>query len=262
MQQYAIIVENDESQWDDRTGITYHYPNRYRQILKVGTLVIYYKGRIQNKAFSKDRLSNDPHYFGTGVIGESIPDDQSSKKDWYCSIESYTEFSAPVLSKRDDDYLEPIPESKKSNYWRDGVRQVTQKTYENILKLADERPPVTKLPDLSGELESYTKLEGMKKERYTTYYERNPFYRKKALEIHGYSCMVCSFNFEDAFGELGKGFVHVHHNKPVSESVATVIDPKTDLSVLCPNCHAMVHRKKSYTLDVEELKQIKASLGT
>ena len=31
-------------------------------------------------------------------------------------------------------------------------------------------------------------------------------------------------------------------------------DPKTDLAILCANCHRMVHRKKSTTLTIDELK--------
>ena len=154
MSKYAIIVENDESQWDDKTGITYHYPNRYRQILSEGTAVIYYKGRIKNKAFIKDRLSPAPHYFGLGVIGKSIPDEQSGKKDWYCAIEQYSEFNEPILSKHDDDYLELIPETRASNYWRDGVREINKDVYDNILKLAKATKPQQKLPPLSGELHS------------------------------------------------------------------------------------------------------------
>jgi dCTP diphosphatase len=34
------------------------------------------------------------------------------------------------------------------------------------------------------------------------------------------------------------------------------INPKTDMSVLCPNCHAMIHRNKSHTLTIRELKEI------
>jgi predicted HNH restriction endonuclease len=67
--------------------------------------------------------------------------------------------------------------------------------------------------------------------------------------------MACGFNFEAQYGELGKGFIHVHHNKPISEMGPTRINPYSDLSVLCPNCHAMIHRKKDRTLSVEELKE-------
>ena len=34
------------------------------------------------------------------------------------------------------------------------------------------------------------------------------------------------------------------------------VDPETDLSVLCPNCHAMVHRRKDKTLSMKQLKEL------
>lgn len=65
--------------------------------------------------------------------------------------------------------------------------------------------------------------------------------------------MACGFNFEKTYGKLGGGYIHVHHNKPISESGPTFINPRTDMSVLCPNCHAMVHRNKKCTLSLAEL---------
>jgi len=149
-----------------------------------------------------------------------------------------------------------IPESKKSNYWRFGVREITKEVYDSILIHAQLKSYEITLPNENADFESYQE-EGGKKQRYSTYYERNPYYRNKALEIHGYSCMVCSINFERDYGEIGKGFIHVHHNKPLFKSGPTKINPITDLSVLCPNCHAMIHRKKSKTLTVEELRIIR-----
>tara|TARA_B110000503_G_scaffold2662_1_gene3566 strand:+ start:592 stop:1368 length:777 start_codon:yes stop_codon:yes gene_type:complete len=254
---YVIIVENDESEWEDQTGEIYHYPNQYQKLLLEGTHFIYYKGKMKNKAFRNARLSEDPYYFGCGVIGACTPDEQSERKNWYCSLLEYEEFSTPVHIKKNGQYIEIIPESKKSNYWRSAVRRVEKEVYEDILSQAKMSTPVRSLPKLSGEFESYEPIEGAKKIRFTTYYERNPFYRKRALEIHGFSCMVCSFNFEKEYGELGKGFIHVHHNKPVSQNEVGIINPETDLSVLCPNCHAMIHRQKSKTLSVDELIAIR-----
>lgn len=87
-------------------------------------------------------------------------------------------------------------------------------------------------------------------------YERNISLRNKAFEIHGHSCAVCDFNFADTYGEWGTGFGEVHHLVPVSESlgIKKPVNPYTDLIVLCPNCHRMVHRKRGITLTVEELK--------
>ena len=152
--------------------------------------------------------------------------------------------------------MEEIPESKKSNYWRFGVRAISKSVYDRILSQANVKGYRATLPNRDQEFESFQPTEGKKKARYSSYYERNPFYRNKAIEIHGLSCIACGFNFEEKFGALGKGFIHVHHNKPISESGPTKINPRTDMSVLCPNCHSMVHRKKDNTLTVEELRKI------
>ena len=65
-----------------------------------------------------------------------------------------------------------------------------------------------------AEEETYYK-DGAIKEYYGKRYERNPENRKKAIEIHGLSCVVCGFNFEEVYGERGKDFIEVHHVKPL-----------------------------------------------
>ena len=260
MAKFAVIVQNDKSDWDDIKGDIYHYPSRYRAILVPGCKVIYYKGKMTDRTFESERLSAEPHYFGVGIIGDSISDTESQKNDWYCEILEYQEFLEAVGNRgTDGEYLEPIPDSKKTNYWRYGAREISEETYDNILSLAQIGSYTPKLPSIQGELESEGPVEGGRKQRYSSYYERNPYYRKRALEIHGLSCMVCDFNFGDTFGVHGAGFCHVHHNKPLAETGPTKIDPKNDMSVLCPNCHAMLHRKRDTTLSVEELREIIAA---
>ncbi len=87
-------------------------------------------------------------------------------------------------------------------------------------------------------------------------YERNPINRKLCLLAKGYKCSVCGFDFEKAYGEIGKGFIEVHHSLPVSQmGIGHIVDPIKELFPLCPNCHAMIHRKNPpYTID--ELKKI------
>jgi putative restriction endonuclease len=48
---YVIITENDISEWDDKTGIKYHFPSKYRSILTEDTKIIYYKGGVKDKSF-------------------------------------------------------------------------------------------------------------------------------------------------------------------------------------------------------------------
>ena len=256
MSEYAVIAENDESAWEDIKGEVYHYPKTYKKILMPGCKVIYYKGRMLHAKYADSRLSSEPHYFGIAEIGESVEDPLSSKKDLFCEVRNYQEFSRAVPIKIDASYLESIPTSRKRNYWRFGVREIKKNVYEKIRNLADTEPfkkRAFRLPSLSGEFES-TKKEGKKKVRFTTYYERNPLNRKKAIELHGLVCMACAFNFQEKYGNLGRGFIHVHHIRPVSEiGEEAYLDPATDLVVVCANCHAMIHKNKDNTLSVEEI---------
>jgi 5-methylcytosine-specific restriction protein A len=68
------------------------------------------------------------------------------------------------------------------------------------------------------------------------------------------TCNVCGFNFEEAYGERGKDYIAVHHLTPVSTfGKTTKVDPKSDMIVLCSNCHRMIHRRKDDVLTPEEL---------
>jgi len=87
-------------------------------------------------------------------------------------------------------------------------------------------------------------------------YERNPVARRKCIEHYGAACQVCNVDFEKVYGEIGKGFIHVHHLKQISEiGEAYEVDPIQDLQPVCPNCHAMIHKRKPpYT--IEEMKTL------
>ena len=89
-------------------------------------------------------------------------------------------------------------------------------------------------------------------------YERNPIARKKCIEYHGCKCSICGLSFEEMYGELGKDFIHVHHIVPLNKiGKEYKVNPKTDLIPVCPNCHAMLHRKvNNEYYSVEELKKI------
>lgn len=100
-------------------------------------------------------------------------------------------------------------------------------------------------------------FEGKRYNVESTGIERNRKARDICLNKHGYSCKVCGFNFKSEFGELGENYIHVHHINPISTSKSEYeIDPEIDLIPLCPNCHAMIHRKKEI-LSVDDLINIK-----
>jgi hypothetical protein len=77
--------------------------------------------------------------------------------------------------------------------------------------------------------------------------ERNPKLRRKAIESfleknNRLFCEICKFSFEDTYGEIGKGFIEVHHLRPISEYEENEITQIDDLRLVCSNCHRIIHR--------------------
>ena len=109
----------------------------------------------------------------------------------------------------------------------------------------------------SIQVESEGYSEGRKIGYYTTRYERDPRNRKEAIRIHGTKCMICGFDFEEKYGELGRGYIEVHHVKPLASlDEEVIINPEADLICICANCHRMLHRFKGYMITTEELRDI------
>lgn len=255
---YAVITENDISEWSDEPGVRYHFPRTYANFLPKGTKIIYYKGRLQDRQFIQSRLSNEPHYFAFAEIGDITPDSNSNKGDLFATIEHYQRLSRPVLARHGQSYLEPIPESRKTNYWRNGVRPISEETY-SVIRSAAELPLLDDVNDLQqgqpASLES--SVEGNPKRRFVTHYERDPALRTAAIAIHGVECCICEFNFGKCYGEPGEGFIHIHHLRPISEfGGETLVSPKNDMAAVCANCHAVIHRRRDKTISVEELRSI------
>lgn len=259
--EYAIITENDISQWDDQTGLIYHFPHRYLKILKPGTKVIYYKGRMTDKKFAGLRLSKNPHYFGIAEIGNNISD-EAKTTNYFAQIRNFKMFDKAVDFKFKFAPLEEIPQNKANNYWRDGVRKISQETYNKIVEKSNVKTNDNVQIYTDNEIgdKEYTSsaYEGGIKYVFSTNYERNKVLRDKAIKIHGYTCIACNFNFKDHYGEWGEGYIHVHHLKPISSTSKInkqLVNPKTDLVVVCANCHSMIHRRKDKILSIDELKK-------
>ncbi|GAB3189911.1 HNH endonuclease [Hydrogenophaga aquatica] len=116
----------------------------------------------------------------------------------------------------------------------------------------DTRLP-TQTPEEVDEDEVGSVPEGARRTVQVNVYERDPNARRKCIAKWGVKCSVCSFDFGERYGELGEGFIHVHHLKPLGEiGEQYELNPVTDLRPVCPNCHAMLHRKKP-ALSIEQL---------
>jgi len=127
--------------------------------------------------------------------------------------------------------------------------------YVKICKTCN--PEYIKKVTYPDEIEANEKFtEGSKKVVTVNAYERNSKARHKCIEKYGWKCQCCGLDFEKVYGEIGKGFIHVHHIKSISEiGKEYKIDPHKDLIPLCPNCHAMIHRGDP-VFSLEELKEM------
>jgi 5-methylcytosine-specific restriction protein A len=86
-------------------------------------------------------------------------------------------------------------------------------------------------------------------------WERSASARKACIEHYGAICRVCKFDFEKLYGEIGRGYMHVHHLVPISKRKEKYeVDPIKGLQPVCPNCHAMLHAGGK----VRSIKKLKA----
>ncbi|MEV5445369.1 HNH endonuclease [Streptomyces sp. NPDC052644] len=77
-------------------------------------------------------------------------------------------------------------------------------------------------------------------------------------------CEVCAFDFGVSYGQLGAGYVEVHHITPLHASGPrwTALE---DLALLCANCHRMCHRSyqgRSWRTPAELRDMLQGGAGT
>ena len=115
---------------------------------------------------------------------------------------------------------------------------ITKTTFEPISK--------EELPNL--------RIEGTKKSRLIAFYERNNDAREECIRYYGAACQVCGISFGKFYGKIGEGYIHVHHIIPISQiGEEHEIDPIKDLRPVCPNCHAILH-KRTPPFSIQDLK--------
>ncbi|KPI48644.1 restriction endonuclease [Clostridioides difficile] len=132
----------------------------------------------------------------------------------------------------------------------------TAEIEDDVLEEISQDNPLN-INTINIELETEIRKEGKVKYVYGKQYECNPRNRIEAIKYHGTKCIVCGFDFEKTYGDRGKGYIEIHHIKPLSSvGEESNINPKTDLVPICSNCHRMIHRKKDNVLSIDDLKQI------
>lgn len=102
-------------------------------------------------------------------------------------------------------------------------------------------------------------LEGAARTVMATDFERNRTARALCIKRFGCKCWICGFDFSKVYGEVGIGFIEVHHIRSIASIGAEYkVDPVADMRPLCPNCHAIVHRGKE-VMSCEDVKRLISS---
>lgn len=167
------------------------------------------------------------------------------------------------------DYLKIVPEKTRAGspmWWSvlaDGIPDANGfnwKLKENLITAINELGLFHEpnfYPD-DVDIRKYEYPEGWLKKVLVNAYERNSEARDLCIEHHGLNCHVCNINFEEIYGEIGKDFIHVHHKVSISSYKGRryQVNPKEDLVPVCPNCHAMIHRKDP-PFSIEEIANLK-----
>ncbi len=128
-----VFAENEASEsgisYDDRTGISYQYPARYRRLIQIGERFVYYRGRR-----SKNGQRIPQVYFGSGVIGKTAVDG-SGEERFVCEVLDYQPFVKPIAFKdANGRYLESGADRR--GYFQPGVRTISEDDFRRIIEAA------------------------------------------------------------------------------------------------------------------------------
>ncbi len=100
-------------------------------------------------------------------------------------------------------------------------------------------------------------IEGMVREITTELRYRDPRLRIEAMHHYGMACMVCGFNFEHTYGDLGTGYIEVHHRRPLSRRSKKGFRASVrDVAVVCSNCHRILHRRGADPLPLDKIRRV------
>ncbi len=87
-------------------------------------------------------------------------------------------------------------------------------------------------------------------------YERSAQAISACKAHYGAACFVCGFDSGKNVGDIGRGYIHVHHLVRLADIGKDYdVDPVKDLRPVCPNCHSMLHQRRP-PLSIDELKEM------
>ena len=152
--------------------------------------------------------------------------------------------------------LHEKPPQSSFSIGESGIWGMSATSEEGRFSLDMSYPIITTEPEhILQSQKAHTLFEGTPKSIELTKYERNPAARRRCIEHFGPTCLACGLNYEQKYGTIGAGLIHVHHIVPISTNGQDhEVDPLLDLVPLCATCHHVVHSKDP-PLSVKKVKQ-------
>lgn len=236
-------------------GLTTTKSNRFSQT--VGTIL---------REYGRGHFSG-----GTGDGFYRLKDRSYSTAKYERLKESYR-WLLPIIDERSTETISPIEMERDRNSQKPPPRTMPRADNERKPrgKRTSRKGVPRKAKSISADLfiadqliaeEVGTFIEGATKRIWINAYERDQNARLLCIQYHGLRCQVCKVKFEEEFGDVGSGFIHVHHLKPLASTDGLRnVDPINDLRPVCPNCHAMLHkgeRLNGRPFSIDELKEIR-----
>lgn len=118
---------------------------------------------------------------------------------------------------------------------------VTVELYENILDSSDleklKELPRRTFQEAKKRLVQHTRIEKIRNSSLIR--EAKKLFREEYGRLF---CEVCLFDFEIQYGQRGKDYIEAHHKMPIAELEEEVELTANDLTMVCSNCHRMLHR--------------------
>jgi hypothetical protein len=277
--EYAPIISSGSGSFK-RRGVSVN-DVAYIVSLSDGQLLLGGRMRIRQIVLSRDEavriLDNDDLYEANEWI---ISDKQSGTplnlhRRLAPSLARQLRFLSPQSGEKP---LAFVSDSRLDNQATRGVRELTResaKLLDRIIEFTDRLPKSAQLVSVTEEMlnlgvqpsedgtpatgDTYLGFEGVSRRVEMDRYERDRRAREECIRHYKAICFICGFDFGKTYGPLMSELIHVHHLTPLSEiGGGHSIDPVRDLRPICPNCHAVIHRRTPpYSL--EEVRDLLAA---
>jgi hypothetical protein len=100
--------------------------------------------------------------------------------------------------------------------------------------------------------------EGAAMVREITYFARNRALAERVKRERSYTCQVCGFSPRREFGEAyAQTSLDCHHHDPIAVVRKERLTNDSDVSVVCANCHRLLHVRRPLPLTVAEAQEIR-----